>query len=230
MRNNARGNLKDLVAKIVGVVPDALGLAVKAITAEQYSRRVTAAVERMYYGITRGGVPVWRAKQLFRDEMKRVTKAGLKDAFIQGADDIGIAEDELINADWADLDKIITEEQSHIDGFADYIGEQAKREGSTIDSVTVRADLWANRWTDVRTRAKLILGKDGKLEWVYGDTEHCDTCLALNGRVKRASYWAAHVQPRNPPNSKIDCKGYQCQCTLEPTEKPISKGRLPFGL
>jgi hypothetical protein len=91
-----------------------------------------------------------------------------------------------------------------------------------------RLALWKARFDDVRNRAKMILGQDAKLEWIYGDTEHCDTCARLNGVVKRASFWMSHgVLPQAPPNPRLKCGGWKCQCSLEPTDKRLTRGRMP---
>src|SRR5512146_222316 len=203
-------------------------LAVKMITAyyaakaEKYTAEsYRAGIERVARVFYDGG-----GRQNFNETLRHVIRIGLRDAFILGGEDIGIPEEEFIQADWDDLTKIIEGEQSCVASLADFIRE-AQGNGTSFDQLSRRFDSWGNRFTDVRNQAKLILGKDEKLEWVYGDTEHCDTCARLNGKVKRASVWAAYVQPRNPPNAKLDCGGWRCQCELMPTDKPVTRGRLP---
>jgi hypothetical protein len=67
-------------------------------------------------------------------------------------------------------------------------------------------------------------GVGAKLQWVYGDTDHCETCLSLNGLVAYASEWAASpYHPQQPPNDYLDCGGWKCKCKLEPTNKKRSK-------
>ena len=70
--------------------------------------------------------------------------------------------------------------------------------------------------------------KDPKLRWVLGPTKtHCRTCSKLSGKVKRASWWRDNVMPQQPPNESLECQGWKCGCVLEPTDEPLSRGRMP---
>jgi hypothetical protein len=64
---------------------------------------------------------------------------------------------------------------------------------------------------------------DGKFKWVLGPTEHCTTCAKLEGLVKRGSWWRDNVLPQNPPNEKLECGGWRCQCNLEATDQRVSR-------
>ena len=53
---------------------------------------------------------------------------------------------------------------------------------------------------------------------------NCPDCSKYNGKVKRASYWqkiGAH-----PQSPDLACKGFNCDCKLEPTNEPLSRGYL----
>ena len=57
---------------------------------------------------------------------------------------------------------------------------------------------------------------------------NCNSCLKLDGKVKRASWWTENnVLPRVPGAPWLACKGWRCQCGLFPTDKPLSRGRMP---
>jgi hypothetical protein len=192
-------------------------LKIRRFTSESYAAAIDAAARRFW----KDGTPM-------RMQLRPTIRDGLRDAFILGADDIGIAEEDLIAPDWKDLDAIVTEEQSHLADLDKFMETLARDRTAKLSDADSRLNMWKNTFEDVRSQAKVILGKDEKLEWVYGDTEHCDSCMKLNGIVKRASFWRSHdLLPRNPPNPKIDCGGWNCQCRLEPTDKKITRGKLP---
>ena len=61
--------------------------------------------------------------------------------------------------------------------------------------------------------------------WVYGETEHCETCRQLNGIVARATEWQRiGVRPQNAPNGLLDCGGWNCQCAINPTTQRRTPG------
>lgn len=90
-----------------------------------------------------------------------------------------------------------------------------------------RVYLWANKGLDSLYNAGLLAGNlNAAYEWIYGDTDHCEDCLKYNGRVYRAKTWKKYgIQPRE---STLKCKGFNCQCRLEKTDKPILPGRPPL--
>jgi len=89
-----------------------------------------------------------------------------------------------------------------------------------------RAFLWANKGLDSLYYAGKLAGASNKaLEWVYGETEHCEDCQKLNGRVYRARIWKKYeIMPRS---SALACKGFNCQCELMETDKPLMRGKPP---
>jgi hypothetical protein len=211
-RAQAIANVK-LAVKMAGIY-----FAFKSYTADTYRSAIEDVARRFYSGGSRDS---------FNMGLRNVIRMGLRDAFLLGAKDIGILEEDLIQADWDDLQAIIEREQGFVASLADFI-RQGQAAGTPFPDLGYRIDMWGNTFDDVRSQAKTILGKNEKLEWVLGDAEHCDSCARLSGIVKRASFWKDHgVQPRNPKNEKLICEGYNCQCTLQPTDKPITRGRLP---
>ena len=96
-------------------------------------------------------------------------------------------------------------------------------------NTVVRVDFdWANESltvVEVVNLARTMADANQKLVWGLGPTEHCRTCLKLDGKVKRAEVWAAaNIRPQSPD---LACGGWRCQCTLEPTDAPASPGPLP---
>jgi hypothetical protein len=144
----------------------------------------------------------------------------------------GIRAVDMDPEDMTDEEKqALADEIDHEDDFVlDFADEiiTARENDTGAQPYLSRAQTWANRYNDIVNKAKLMADKDQKLEWVLGDAEHCKSCIKLNGIVKRASQWQkAGVQPQNAPNEKLECKGYNCKCTLQPTNKPVRRGKLP---
>jgi len=157
---------------------------------------------------------------------------GFTRAWWDGADDVGISPNELTPAERAAMHEAILEQRQYIDGFLTAIEEGSKANGGLLKTQFARARLWTKRYDDVRNMARAMAGRDQKLRWVLHPAEHCKTCLALAGKVKRASYWYAHVVPNSP---KLACVASAngipvCKCTLEPTDDHCTPGPLPMGL
>lgn len=98
----------------------------------------------------------------------------------------------------------------------------ARVDGTSVDPLISRAQLWINRYNEAVNTATLAIeeANGGKLVWVYGDTEHCETCGALNGLVAFASEWqTSGIKPQSAPNNLLSCGGWKCQCRLEKTDK-----------
>jgi hypothetical protein len=128
------------------------------------------------------------------------------------------------------VDELVRNEQDHITNLADLINQQRANGVDDMIAINARVDVWANRYTDVVNTAKAETAPpDDLLEWVYGDTVHCETCAALNGTVLTAEEWKqGDYHPQQPPNEKLDCGGWRCKCKLVKTKK--KRTGLPKGL
>ena len=191
--------------------------------AEKYTQRIRYAIRGLWSGAI--------DRDQFESNMTVIVNDLAAAAFAEGAKENGLApedytdkEQQAIN-DWADS------EAEHIGDLAEFVATHSKAEGGTLEMVQTRGELWALRYPDIVNRAKVLTGKDRKYRWDLGDTEHCTTCSNLAGQIRRGSFWQAHVLPQNPPNPKLECKGYRCQCKLVETMlEPTTRGRLPGGL
>ena len=95
----------------------------------------------------------------------------------------------------------------------------------TLRAASSRIPMWINTYRDVVNTAKLMAGANVKLIWVLGPTDHCSSCLKLAGKVKRKREWlSAGIQPQS---RALECGGFNCQCSLQPTSERASPGRLP---
>lgn len=123
---------------------------------------------------------------------------------------------------------VIQNEASYIEGY--YLDIRAARlKGLPLEPLLQRARTWANRWNDVYNAVKRLISAayGEKMIWVYGDADHCSTCEQLNGIVAYAKEWQdLGVQPQSPPNGKLRCGGWRCQCQLAPTDQRKTRGAV----
>jgi len=161
--------------------------------------------------------------------MYDTVRIGLTRAFHEGAAECDILPVELSGEEKMTLSMAISNEQGRILGLLDEVMAGSKENGGPWASFASRADMWVLRYKDLQNKAKLMTCKDKKLKWILGRTEkHCRSCLKLTDKVKRASYWEERrIRPQNPPNSLLECGGWKCDCSLVPTDAPMSKGPLP---
>jgi hypothetical protein len=181
-------------------------------TYEFFLSAIEGLVNGVYNGYM-GGV--------FIDTMANLISGQLTDAYIRAwADDGQFTE--LPEYLQTSLDDMILSQYGYVDQYYRDIVD-ARVDKTPIAPLLVRATLWANRWMEAYNNAMLLITKHegGNMVWQLGETErHCTVCAGLNGIVARASEWAAlGVKPQNAPNNKLTCGGWQCDCSLTPTEK-----------
>lgn len=187
---------------------------------ENYRRMIRAAIRGLWTGaIDYDGF--WNA-------MSSAINSGLTGAWHAGMKDCGVQPDEMTSQESAALLRRIVYEHQWIDGFANAIEQGSKANGGALTTLYNRAEIWIGRWEGVRTEARVMACADKKLKWTLGPTEHCSSCTRLDGQVRRASFWNDKgILPRIHDAPYLDCHGFRCQCTLEPTDDPLSRGPLP---
>ena len=162
----------------------------------------------------------------FDSSMRTAIDANLTLAWYAGAKECGIAPDEITPSEQLKLAEYIFVQYSYISGVGEFIVANSKANKGKLRTVYGRAELWINKYNEVKNTAKTMACGDQKLIWKYGSTrDHCSTCAAMVGKVKRASQWLAHGIL--PQSKRLECGGWRCQCHLDPTDLPLSKGRLP---
>ncbi len=186
-------------------------------TLAYFLRVLSGMVKDLYRGDIDESGFVTRMADLIQQQLTRAWAEGMR------ANDLDPVAD--MEPEWQEkLDAIILNEYNYVDNFAADIVDAAKNE-TGWDALLARAELWANRYTDTVNIA-ILTTKEQKLVWRLGATEeHCDTCAALNGIVAWASEWQlADVHPQSPPNDALDCGGWRCDCSLEPTRERHTPG------
>jgi len=155
---------------------------------------------------------------------------GLTQAFYAGAKANGIQPDELDDEEQAELRRQIIINKMHMGGFAEQILSMASQdEGGKLEPHLTRLQVWANRWEEVYNLALALTGANKKMVWTRGPTKKpCHTCAGFQDRVYRAKTW--YENGALPRSRLLGCKGYNCLCSLQPTDAPMSRGRFPASL
>lgn len=199
---------------------------------DQYRASIRSAVR----GILTGALDFDQAFESIMSSVRRFLTRAWHKGMKEGSN---IQPSEMTPEERIEIQKIISEENNHITGLLEFAESLAAREAAgdigrraALNSAYARVDLWANRYPDVKTRALLMARGDPKLKWginvVRQVVENCATCLKLNDKVKRKSFWVrVGVQPQNPPNAQLICGGWECGCALVVTDEPLSRGPLP---
>lgn len=199
----------------VNILGGAFDLSYK--TADYFQQQLERLI-RSVYGGNLGGE--------FIDVMANLISGQLTQAFEQAWKDEG-TEDAMPDYLTSAAEDLILGQYDYVDQlYRDIVDARVDETG--VDALLARAPLWANRWNEAYNQAVgLIMAETGgRLKWVLGETEqHCASCAALNGIVALASEWEAlGVRPQSAPNGKLECGGWQCDCSLEATDQRRSPG------
>ena len=180
-------------------------------------------------GFVRG---LWRddiSQAVFTGDISGLMERRLRQAWFEGMGECSILPNEITPVEQLKLATMIQEQMSFIPGFAADIIANSKDRGGKLTPLMTRVDqLWVNRYFQFKNEGQAMACADVKMMWVLGMTEHCSSCLKLHGKVKRGSYWTSRgILPRVPNAPYLACHGYNCACSLVPTEQPVSRGSLP---
>ena len=176
------------------------------------------ALRRLVYGYYNDRIDefdfVGRVSELIRDQLSRAYREGLRSA--------GFDPKNMTGAMQMELDGIIDSEEGYALDFIQFIEEQKQKDPRPPSTVfNPRIELRAYRYNDVVNMGALAASKnDDRLVWRLGATEeHCSTCAALDGKIATKEQWVASgYRPQNPPNALLECGGWRCDCSLEPTK------------
>jgi len=189
-----------------------------------------ATIDRYRTMIRQPVYGLWSGKIGMSDFIGMITDAvwtGLKGAWEAGARAAGIMPDEMTDREISQMQTDIFNQFQYVPGFGQYIQSVSRAAGGKLESTLPRMNMWVARYNEFYNKSKVLAAGDKKYRWTLGPvkTEHCPSCLKLSNRVKRASQWVA--ADLYPMHRDLTCGGWECKCTFEPTNEPMSKGRLP---
>ena len=219
-RATARAHLVMVVSKIVEALK----------TYDELYSRLWAGVQRLWNGGKDANFLATFARSIDRQ---------LTDAWNSGADEMGVAPEDMSEDDMAILTGIIDNENTFIQGLADDI--QSDNAGGMSDAdfqsqYSSRVEMWANRWSETYNTAKIRFGGKQRLQFTLGATEkHCHTgdvpgkvgCADLDGIVLFADEWSqTGIVPNVADSPVLACGGWRCKCQLQPTDSRRTRGGL----
>lgn len=210
---DARERLKILLDAAENLI---LGYAAEKAVAgavREYESRLTEFVRRGLSGF-------YSQRELATKHTVLINELGLQ-AFYDGmkAGGIDAPQDEISEDEAAMVDEWITEQISHVAEFALAVSDASKATGAdkqpARDDIDGRLSLWVRAIETLKAMGQASAQKNMMVTWVYGDTEHCDTCNKLNGTRRRWKWFTDKGYiPREPGSDTLDCGGWSCQCKL----------------
>lgn len=192
-------------------------------TAGRYRQALRANVRALWLG-------QWSLTDFYTSMAGSIAR-NFDNAWTEGAAKFGITRDERTEEEQQRLRLEVNLETSYVMAFGADIANNSKANGGLLYPFLDRVDLWVNSYERIVSLAGVLAAKDAKGEWVYGDTvEHCPSCMGYQGRVYRNSVWEKYLEPYDlmPKGKGLSCGGWNCDCMITPTDKPITRGRPPI--
>jgi len=226
------------VVELAGILQRAIGedvLFSEALpelrTFRSYNRALRRVVQNVHNARS------YAETERYWNEMQSIIRYGLAEAIREGAIQGGLKSGVIPSSDRLPLDMRISTEILLSTDFINAAWDTSKTKGGTQADLTRglrRADMWANRWKELKSLAAAIAGRvarrDGtvvqNLRWDFGKTrEHCRDCSTYVGRVYKADIW--FKWGALPQSRALECRGFLCQCKLTPTDERAMPGHPP---
>ena len=188
------------------------GSAVKSVN--EIIREYDARLTRFAYEVLNGTSDAVDFRRAHKALIRNVAPAAYKEGVSEGGGDPEDldAEDAQITAQFID------DQSGFVNDFAKWLvgtNEAGKRNWPEKRAeLATRIDYWVQA---LRALAMQAFGKaqgDPMCEWRVGDTEHCETCLELDGSKHKLSWYVKRNYRPRTPGADMDCGGYNCQCGL----------------
>lgn len=176
----------------------------------EYHDQITDAIVAYFEG---GGIA------LSRNQFKEAIIQAFGDSFDAGWVDAGgelpVDDDALA---WVE-DKI-NQEFGYINDLFQEIRDLRKdKDFDYFSWASSKADAYTKTLAYIYNFAQLMINKKQMLTWRLGETEkHCKICLNLDGQRHKASWYISKDYIPRKPDAAMDCKGYNCDCSLEDDE------------
>lgn len=190
-------------------------------TVDYYDRALNRDVLDFYRGDMESGE--------FIEDMIRLIEGQFSRAWNEGMRNVGLDPGKDMTPEWESiLQGEIDAELDHVLDFAQAI-EDARLAGTPVAPLQGRVSLWVNRYNEIVNLAERTCEPQMNFMWVLGATEeHCSTCAALNGIIATGDDWErSGYHPQGAPNDKLECGGWRCDCSLEPTDDKVTEGGIP---
>ena len=173
---------------------------------------------------------LWRSQissSDFQSSMLAAITRAYNQAAIEGAKQCGISVDEMTDEELKKVQELIENEKQYIDGLMGDIVENNQANGGKLNELIYRANLWSNKYNEVKQLIRMMACGNKKYKWQTGlGKRSCTDCLNLNGRVYRGKTWSAAGLA--PGCRLLACgAGGKCGCSLDETDERITRDKLP---
>jgi len=166
----------------------------------------------------------------FYEQIDAAIERAYTQAWYDALASINLTPDDMTRDERTALRSAIVRETQFIDGLAIAVEKNSKANGGKLYSLYGRLELWVNRYNGIKAQALTLAKSDPPLEWIQHAEESCNDCDKLSGQVRRASTWdSLGLRPQAPQLECMESAGGipVCRCELVPTDKPLSRGRVP---
>jgi hypothetical protein len=140
---------------------------------------------------------------------------------------VGKDQEDFDDQDQDALDEYIAVNLDSVGKLADDIYSDKYQDTEERDGVALlllRLGLWTMNAYALATMGQVLNDANSEKRYMFilGPTsDHCESCLRLNGQVHTGSEWADH--PDSLPRSHgLACGGWRCLCVLEETSEPTN--------
>lgn len=135
---------------------------------------------------------------------------------------VGKDPEDFNEQDQSSLDEYVAVNLESVGQLADDIYSDKYQDTEDRDGVAmllVRLGLWTANAAGLATVGMLNNpnNQENKLRWNLGQTEHCESCLYLNGQVHTVSEW--NDSGWYPGNRNLLCSGFRCGCSFSEVDK-----------
>ena len=192
-------------------------------TYEYFLRTLDTSVRNLWNGKISESQFVDGLAGLLEQQMRRAWNEGMRENGLDPTKDMTDQWEQIYQG-------LVTEQFQYVDQYAADIVAARSREGASIDPFRARVSMWAYNYTSTVNTSKIVTASpEDRFIWKLGRTEqHCETCAALNGVVATAKDWdALRSKGIEPQGDNLMCGGWNCDCTVEITDKPLTKGGIP---
>lgn len=171
-----------------------------------------------------------REGQLSREQFELQLRNTVTDSLIAiYSQMVGTDYADFTEQDEANLAQYLEVNYDSIEKLADDIYGGVYQDTEEKDGVLLllgRLGLWIINAGALATLGEVynLANQEERYQFRLGNTqEHCGDCSRLNGQVHTASEWAQHSDML-PGSHSLECKGFNCLCTLQKTDAPVSGG------
>jgi hypothetical protein len=155
----------------------------------------------------------------FRNVFRRAVNDAFTFAFVAGWADAG-ASGPITDEAQSWLDQRIGTELLFSDAMFDDLKRlRDDKEIPMADKLTAaetHAAAYTQTLVGVYAQGKMMGDPEKDGTWVYGDTDHCDTCADLNGQTHPLSWYIKNDYiPQQAGSQTLDCGGWRCMCVIQ---------------